>query len=307
MVIVGEFCHAMRAEMNITRNFKEKTQAYYIATTGLNQTVVELIKNMLVPLKATPGDDEIKEEISWRINADIPPVFFDQGQFKIKIDNESGKVNINKADSRLLKLIFSRFELDDSEKDVLVDSILDWRDPDKFHRLNGAEDDYYNALPEPYECKDADFDSAEELLLVKGMTPEIFYGGLKEMVTVYANKILGTSKRKARNHKLKKININAASPEILRCLPEMTDDLVLDIMEYRKNADFETLTEIIEIIGSDVYASAAQYLTLEKSPFYTIQSIGTLADSDTRTVLKVMVEIHPRFEKGYRIVQRFDG
>ena len=68
---------------------------------------------------------------------------------------------------------------------------MDWRDKDNLHRLNGAEDDYYLSLPQPYKCKNGDFTSIEELLLVRGVTPEIFYGGLKDMVAVYQDKETG--------------------------------------------------------------------------------------------------------------------
>ena len=43
-------------------------------------------------------------------------------------------------------------------------------------RAQGAEDDYYMSLPEPYHCKNAHFDSVDELLLVKGVTPQLLYG-----------------------------------------------------------------------------------------------------------------------------------
>ena len=43
--IVGEFAYSMRTEVNITRNFKEATQAYYIAHSGLIRSVVEMIRN----------------------------------------------------------------------------------------------------------------------------------------------------------------------------------------------------------------------------------------------------------------------
>ena len=53
---------------------------------------------------------------------------------------------------------------------------MDWRDPDDFYRLNGAENDYYHSLSEPYECKNGDLDTIEELLLVRGVTTELYYG-----------------------------------------------------------------------------------------------------------------------------------
>ena len=34
----------MRTEMNITRNYKEQAQAYYIALAGLNRALVELVR-----------------------------------------------------------------------------------------------------------------------------------------------------------------------------------------------------------------------------------------------------------------------
>jgi general secretion pathway protein K len=82
----------------------------------------------------------------------------------------------------------NKFDLDDKEKDIIVDSILDWRDNDDLRRLHGAEDEYYQSLPDPYRAKNDDFESVEELLLVKGITPEIFHGGLKNIVTVYTDK-----------------------------------------------------------------------------------------------------------------------
>ena len=65
---------------------------------------------------------------------------------------------------------------------TIIDSMKDWRDADDFHRANGAEDDYYQAhyeehgMSEPYLCKNANFDSVRELLLVREMTPEILFG-----------------------------------------------------------------------------------------------------------------------------------
>jgi general secretion pathway protein K len=35
--IATEFCFAMRTEVNMVRNFKEQTEAYYIALAGLNR------------------------------------------------------------------------------------------------------------------------------------------------------------------------------------------------------------------------------------------------------------------------------
>jgi len=306
-VIVGEFCFAMRTEVNITRNFKEQTTAYYIALAGVNRAIGELIRNevILQQIKKPKGEEEeegqegAKEQDRWRINMDIPPVPYGHGQFEVKIGNERGKININEANEALLKIMLSGFDIEEQQKNIIVDSIMDWRDENNLHRLNGAEDDYYRSLPEPYECKDADFDSVQELLMVRGVTPEIFYGGLKDMVTVF--NFGGLKGRKTRI--IYKICINAASRKMLLALPSMTEALVDEIINYRKDADFKSLTEIATLVGSDVFRFIIPYITLEKSPFHSIVSVGKVEDNKIRRGVEAMVEIKRSLKKGFRIVQ----
>lgn len=309
-VIVGEFCYAMRTEVNITRNFKEEIQAYYIAEAGLYFAVTEFIKAEKSPQKAPDMEEEEEEKIRWRINADIPAIEFEQGWFKVNIGNESGKININKATPGLLKILLNGFDLEEEAGNIIVDSIMDWRDKDKLHRLNGAEDDYYNSLPEPYECKDGDFESLEELLLVRGVTPEIFHGGLKDMVIIFQDKD-DTSRNKGRGRSKKKsnfnkININAANPRMLLALPLMTEDLVKEIIEYRKENDFKSLNELLTLLGPEVYGAIKSYITLKTSSYFTIQSFGMVDGSRVQQGVQAIVKIDKGIKKGYRLIQWFD-
>jgi len=59
---------------------------------------------------------------------------------------------------------------------MLADALQDWLDPDSNSSLQGAENDYYLAQPVPYFAKNGMIDEMTELLLLKGMTPEIFWG-----------------------------------------------------------------------------------------------------------------------------------
>lgn len=307
-VIAGEFCYFVRTEANITRNFKEETQTYYIAMSGLSFAIGELVVNELVPrqVKAPDGKEE-QEDIRWRINTDIPAIPFGDGQFKVERENESGKVNLNRAGAPLLKMMLSNFEIDDANKNIIVDSIMDWRDKDSLHRLNGAEDDYYLSLPQPYKSKNGDFTSIEELLLVRGVTPGVFYGGLKDMVAVYQDKETGLDNRIIAKFDFDKININAASPRMLRALPRMTEDVVQAIIKYREKKDFRSLTDLSLLVGSDIYAGISPYITLTLSPYYTIKSVGMLKDSQTREGVQAVVKIDRRLTKGYEVIQWIDG
>ena len=307
--IVTEFCFAMKTEVNMVRNFKEQTQAYFIALAGVNRAIGELIRNESVPRnnKVLGGDDERIEETApiWRMNADIPPVPFAQGAFEVRIGNEAGKISLNSADESLLKMMLNGFDLEEQEKSIIVDSILDWRDENDLHRMNGAEDDYYHSLPKPYDCKNGDFDTKEELLMVKGVTPEIFHGSLDKMVTVFQDR--GSKRGKVRWGASKvggsKICINAASRAMLLSLPQMTDALVSLIMEFRKTADFKSIGEVSTLLGPEVYGAISRYITLDYSPYFQISSVGKMTDSQTRQKISAMVEINRSLKKGYRLVQ----
>ena len=297
-VIVGEFCYAMKIEINITRNFKESTQGYYIALAGVNRAAAELIKEttgmqkLQTPVEEANDDDADENLIEWRVGANIPPILFGEGEYKVKISNESGKININKATRSMLRMLLEGFDLDESEKDTIADSIMDWRDKDNLHRINGAEDDYYQSLDDPYECKDEDFDAIEELLLVKGVTADIFYGGLESMVTIYTQ--------------TDKININAASWEMLIALPGMTEAAAREIITFRGEKEIKRVSALNDIIDPDIYLSIKPYISLKISPFYSIDSFGGINGSKVKEGLRVLIKIDPKEKKGFRITRWID-
>lgn len=104
-----------------------------------------------------------------------------------------------------------------------------------------------------------------------------------------------------------KININAASPRMLRSLPKMTDDLVLKISDYRKQKDFHALSELVVLLGADIYMAVSPYITLRPSPYWTIKSTGMLDDSRTRRGVQAVVKMDRTLKKGYEILQWIDS
>jgi type II secretory pathway pseudopilin PulG len=60
--------------------------------------------------------------------------------------------------------------------DDVSDAILDWIDTDDTPRANGAESEYYNALSPGYTPRNGPPVTIEELLLVRGVTPELLFG-----------------------------------------------------------------------------------------------------------------------------------
>ena len=107
----------------------------------------------------------------------VPSAFFwvmrpdreDDQLHDFAVDDEGSKINVNTANRDTLMM------LPGMTADV-ADAIIDWRDADEQPGAGGAESEYYQSLQPPYRCKNAPFETAEELLLVKGVTPELLYG-----------------------------------------------------------------------------------------------------------------------------------
>jgi DNA uptake protein ComE-like DNA-binding protein len=83
--------------------------------------------------------------------------------------DEASKLNINTATVAMLRAL-------PGMTDEFAAAIVDWRDTDEEPTTNGAESNTYASKQPSYTCKNADFESIEELALMNGATREILYG-----------------------------------------------------------------------------------------------------------------------------------
>ena len=83
--------------------------------------------------------------------------------------DEASKLNLNTATLEMLELL-------PRMTPQLAAAIIDWRDENEEVSTDGAEDETYQRLNPPYRCKNAPFESIEELRLVYGMTMDILAG-----------------------------------------------------------------------------------------------------------------------------------
>lgn len=295
-VIVAQFCFSMRSEVNVTRNFRDSAKAYYHARAGVQYALYYMVNAGALPAEVAEG----QENIPWRVNVENPRVAFGDGAFQIHVGNESGRVNINMADANLLEMLFSGVELDEQEVEIIVDSIQDWRDIDSLHRIHGAESDYYERLPEPYSCGNSPFRAVEDLLLVRGVTPEIFKA-VRDSITIYPQSAVNTPPAKEKRGKKgvnvimeqHQVNINAAPDLLLAALPEMTAGAIEDIKTFRQEADFVSLSEVRKVVGDDIYQQIARYISLERGTDYRITATGFVDDSRAKHNLSVVVHVDP--------------
>jgi len=104
-------------------------------------------------------------------------VHLGHGSFTWKMTDLERKWNINTANEPLLQQALILMGVDPSQMTPIIGSILNWRAADGHtHHLQGADSDYYQNLEPPYEPKNGPIDDLSELLLIRGVTPELYWG-----------------------------------------------------------------------------------------------------------------------------------
>ncbi len=305
MVIVLEFSFAMRQEVNATRNFKDEIDSYFYAQSGFQRAVAELIKAHTLGIKREETEEEEK---IWRADQRRIELKMGEGKVEVIISNERGKYDLNNISESMLRRLISSLGVEERERDIITDSILDWRDENNLHRINGAEDDYYESLPNPYSCKDGPFDTVEELLLVRGVTPAIFYGsylnngeegemdgkkGLVDLVTVYSRST--------------RVDVNTAPKEVLMSIPGLNPEAVERIIEARTEEPLRDFRTLRQLLGNELYVKVFRYLTITPSMVYSIISTGSVSESGVKRRVKGIVKINSRSERKYQIMYWADN
>lgn len=282
MVVALSFSVMSKTETFATISFKETVEKKFIAEAGIQRALMELF--YINQNQYQPHILEGKEV--WRTDYAPYRDVIGDGFYAVKIMSESGKIDINALDDNsgiILKNLLRNSGVEEEDADIIVDSLLDWKDSGDAdaRRLHGAESEYYMSLPNPYKAKNANFDTVEELILVKGMTPEILYGnaerkGIIDFLTIYS--------------KSSQINVNAAPKEVLMSIPGITAEIAEEIINQRENKKITGINEIQGFLGGN-YRDAARYIGLQEPNIFSIYSAG-YKDSE-RAGYAIMAVVSP--------------
>lgn len=247
MAMIVSFSADESQDLELAYNFRDSLQAQYIARAG-----IEAASALFAEDDGT-YDSQDEEWGNFEELALTSAAYLEGARFTGTIVDEYGKIDLNSLalqdDYRQFRIaqfkrLFTVLNIDLSEDEIndLCLSIIDWVDSDSEVTLGGAEEEYYQSLTPSYHCKNGPMDSPEEILLVKGMKREYFYGtdtydGFGKYVTVNTGG---------------KININTASEVVLKSLSEnITEDVVNSVFDCRpfKTATY-TCVQGLDLSGS---------------------------------------------------------
>lgn len=182
-ILAGGFAYSMRVETKLARNVNSEAELEWLGRSGVEYARWILAEQMRITGEPYDGLDQVwaggQGGIATTNSAlmDVQnPVTLGNGSFTWKIVDLDRRFNINTASEALLSQALTLMGAGPGENTPIVNSILDWIDPDDNQRQQGAENNYYQSLEPSYYCKNGPIDDLSELLLVKGITPEMYWG-----------------------------------------------------------------------------------------------------------------------------------
>ena len=288
MAVVISFAALTRGETKAALTFRTSLENQFAAEAAIERGIMEIIYR-----NANRGQTLILEKREvWRLDGTPYSGRLGESGYRVSITDESGKIGINALTDQtgiVLKNLLVQFGATPEKADVIVDSVLDWKDEDNLHRLNGAEDEYYGSLPTPYKTRNAAFETLEELLLVRGVDADILYGsrdrqGIFPFLTIAA----GSGR----------INPGTAPRPVLLALPGMTPDAADRIIEYRRTSEIRSLEEVMNLVGGG-YTQLAPYAGVSESGYYSITALGYREDESRGHAIAATIAFDN--PPGYRI------
>jgi general secretion pathway protein K len=269
---------SMKVETRLARNAEDEQQLLWLGRSG-----VELARWVLSQHPPSEPYDSLNQiwaggpggpaETNSPLAAiDLNNYPVGDGTVSLKIVDLERKANINTATTPELQQALTLMGVDADALSVVVDSIQDWIDADDAPHIAGAENDYYQGLTPPYHAKNAPMDDLAELLLVKGVTPEMYWGGsaTNHAPGTFHHPKLGFATPPGQEPDYPfglaaiftavssgKININTADTNVLQMIPGMDNLTAETIVKQRAGPD-----------GADG--------TLDDTPF---RSVGQIASA----------------------------
>jgi len=273
IVITVEFSRSSRAEIYAAAGISDGIKLIYIAKSGFYAGTT-LLSDYLRDYVSLSDEWAQAESLSKKSAG-----LFPAGYFAVSIEDEAGKIPLHKLvrgneydpaiKEMLIRLLnMPEFELGERKATEIVDAIKDWIDTDEIVTGGGAENSYYAALAKPYSAKNAPLDCIEELLMIKGITKELFIGtkkkpGLATFVTVHGDGF---------------ININTAPSMVLRSLSPQISPAVAEKMNTHQRSAADDLSNLLwyqKVPGLEGVTIKPELISI-KSNYFKISSSGKM-------------------------------
>lgn len=310
-VIVVSVLHTTWIDLVIVKSYGDRIQAHYLALAGIEKAEALLYQD---------AQDRSHSALNHHSKLYNDPQDFQnsslgRGEFTIfrrgrqdegggilyGVSDEESRLDMNLASSNEL------MQLPNMTSDVMA-SIVDWRSSTNVVLPGGAEAAYYESLQPPYEPRNSAYETVRELLMVKGVTPELLLGDdIHQDGFLPATAIVGNDFPDAGNHACdmdagwagiatvdsydndvsaagqRRVNIQTADQNALIAVPGITPDIAQAIIAYRGQHTFQSIADLLDVTAPQQPDQGAAQGTSnqgESSAAQTGQSSGPTVIND---------------------------
>jgi len=264
--VIVEFDYGTKVNLITAGNFRDEVRAIYLAKSGVAGARAVLIDDA----KHHGPNDDLTE--LWAQPISAFPV--GDGTVSIEITDESSKIDINRLGNKnplvrddtkaMLIRLLNVLELDRNMIDPIVQATQNWVDPNS----ECPEEFYYEQQNPPYHCKKGSMDTISELLLVRGITPEI-YNKIRPYVTTVSSQ------------NQPPINVNTAGLPVLEALDNnISADIAACIQDRRPYASLNDFYGCGQAVNACPTGSACRRQIGFQSSYFSVKSHGVMFDTE---------------------------
>lgn len=286
----------VRGETERTSTDVDGLRAYYLASGGVERALLWLLWG---PKYRNP------DGTPRYFSAPMPVLdfTFPTGIAEVEIIPETSKLNINSATPQQLMALMAALGVPADRAQMIIAGILDWRAPSPGGAFTEF-DQYYLSLAPTFRSRHASFQEIEELLLIRGMTPELFYGrydkapdgrllprpGLKDCLSVYGGSAT--------------YDVNTVQPAVMQALG-LPPDIAARVVAMRPFRMPQQVTDIPGAAMAQLGLGASAVCTLRSTAAVRLPN-GALSDVQ-RSVSALVAFLGDQSNPPYHVLRWYDN
>ena len=288
----------VRGETERTSTALDDTKSYFIARGAIERAALRM---QWVGYRDDAGRPIYFQTGQPRMDLDFP-----EARTVVEIVPATSKLNVNSIRPEDLLRLLTALRVPIADATEITTAILDWRGPaDPLHP--SPLDSFYLGQSPSFLPRHTSYQEDDELLLTKGMTPDIYYGdslrnshsGLRDCLSVYGADY--------------GIDINTAQPATLLAIGISPEDVkaIVDRRNERPFLDYREMQPVLQALGP-----TGQRLGLGGRSIYTLRATARLkrADgtlSDMRRTAAALVQFNlpgnsRKRQTGFQVLRWFD-
>jgi general secretion pathway protein K len=261
--------HMVRAEIDRVGTDADSLRAQYLAQGGIERALLWIEWSAAGARRADGGP--FYEAPMSRLHYEFP-----SGEANVELIPETSKLDVNHAIPHDLAALMLAAGAAPDQAMLIAQAIVDWREGDP-HTITQF-DRFYLASQPSFHAPHASFREIEEVSLVRGMTPELFYGGYRRTPDGHMYPYGGVRECLSVYGTTSQFDVNTASPTLLLAIG-VRPEAVAAIVNMRNTAPIRSLDQLGRLLGD---GPAAGRLTSEGGSVWTLRATGRLKYADGR-------------------------